>query len=60
MTPADLKTIRDALGLTQQALADRLDVHRVTVAKWETGAQPIPQIAQLAVMGLAQNEGEKE
>jgi len=42
MTPTALKRARSQLGLSQQALADELGVHRVTVAKWEAGDRRIP------------------
>ncbi|MCS6290397.1 MAG: helix-turn-helix transcriptional regulator [Nitrospira sp.] len=45
MTPTDLKTLRSALGLSQQALADRLGVTRNTVTRWEMGLHPIPPLA---------------
>jgi transcriptional regulator with XRE-family HTH domain len=41
--PAELQRIREALGLTQAQLADEIGVHRVTVAKWETGDRTIPE-----------------
>jgi len=41
--PAELKRIREALGLTQEQLADEVGVHRVTVAKWEAGDRGIPE-----------------
>lgn len=31
---------RDSAGLTQQQLADRLDVKRTTLSAWESGTQP--------------------
>ena len=37
----EVKRIRKALGLTQRQFAERLGVHVVTVAKWETDAQGI-------------------
>jgi len=39
MTGRDVKRIRHTLGLSQQEFADRLGVHKVTLAKWETDAQ---------------------
>jgi len=38
MTPKRIIKIREALGLTQQQLADRLGAQQPTVARWETGA----------------------
>jgi putative transcriptional regulator len=32
-----LKRLRERRGLTQAQLAAQLDVHRVTIATWETG-----------------------
>ena len=37
MEADDIIRRRTALGLTQQQLADAVGVHRVTVARWETG-----------------------
>ncbi len=37
-----LRWLRKQLGLTQQALAERLGTHRVTVADWERGAATVP------------------
>jgi len=41
--PAEMKRIRDELGLTQEELAEELGVHRVTVARWEAGDRGIPE-----------------
>ncbi|MBI4247374.1 MAG: helix-turn-helix domain-containing protein [Candidatus Rokubacteria bacterium] len=41
VTGATVKRIRKALALTQREFAAQLGVHKVTVAKWETGAQRI-------------------
>jgi transcriptional regulator with XRE-family HTH domain len=37
-----MATIRKSLGWTQQGLAARLGVARATLAKWETGGDPVP------------------
>lgn len=42
MRPIEVKARREALGLSQDRLADWLDVKRATVSRWETGRQPIP------------------
>ncbi len=42
--------IRLRLGLTQAELANEISCHRVSIAKWETGHQPISAtIARLMV-----------
>ncbi len=37
MNAAEIRTIRDRLGLTQPQLAQLLGVHALTVSKWERG-----------------------
>jgi transcriptional regulator with XRE-family HTH domain len=49
MTPQDLVAFRETHGLTQQELADKLRVDRVTIARWETGARSIPPYLDLAL-----------
>jgi DNA-binding transcriptional regulator YiaG len=39
MTAEEIKAIRHALGLTQEQFADRLEVARSTIARWETGVR---------------------
>lgn len=55
MTPTDLKTAREALGLSQRALAERLGVSKDTLNRWERGRQGIhfPTILALALHALA-------
>lgn len=38
-SPALARAIRLAADVTQQAVADELGVHRVTVARWELGTR---------------------
>jgi transcriptional regulator with XRE-family HTH domain len=49
MTQQDLVALRERLQLTQQELADKLGIDRVTVARWETGARAIPAFLHLAL-----------
>lgn len=49
MTKEDLVALRERLELTQQELADRLGVDRVTIARWETGTRAIPAFLGLAL-----------
>jgi predicted transcriptional regulator len=37
MTPEQIVKLRQALGFTQQQLADKLGAPQPTVARWETG-----------------------
>ena len=39
MDDSPLKTYRTAQGMTQVALAERLDVSKGTVSRWESGAR---------------------
>lgn len=56
MTPADLKAAREALGLSQNGLAERLGVSQSTVSRWEAGLMPIerPAMLRLALERLAE------
>lgn len=45
MTPDQLKSIRERLGLTQAQLATKLGVTRNTINRWEMGLHPIPPLA---------------
>jgi DNA (cytosine-5)-methyltransferase 1 len=52
MTPADLKSARKSLGLTQTQMADALGLGpngRRTVRRWESGETPISGPAQVAI-----------
>jgi transcriptional regulator with XRE-family HTH domain len=42
MTPIELKARREALGLSQSALAGMLDVAQNTVSQWEGGQRRVP------------------
>jgi len=37
--PPVARAIREAVFVTQQDIADELGVHRITVARWESGAR---------------------
>lgn len=43
MTPEELKRLRAKLGLTQEQLGAEVGVHRVSVARWETGEHKVPE-----------------
>lgn len=52
MTPAEYKTLREKLGLTQAGLAARLGVTRKTINARENGAK-ITEEAALAIRALS-------
>ena len=45
-TAKEIKELRKKLGITQQELADRIGVDRVTVARWETEQKRPSQLAR--------------
>lgn len=49
MQSDELKALRKAAGLTQAALAEALDMHRVTIGDMERGAAAIERRTELAV-----------
>ena len=64
--PHPLKTYRQAQGLTQEALADRIGVTRATINRWENGRRPsvadaervadLTAIPAIALLGLEQSQ----
>jgi putative zinc finger/helix-turn-helix YgiT family protein len=53
LRPGEVRFLRNALDMTQEALADRLGVHRTTVARWEIGEVAIGQAESVALRALA-------
>lgn len=53
MNKKQMKSTRDALGLSQAALAKALGVTRNTVNRWEMGLHPVPEIAVKLIKTLA-------
>ncbi len=52
MTGQELKEWRRMRGLTQEDLARRLGVIRLTVARWETGSRSVPSFLSLALEAM--------
>lgn len=52
MTPAELKTIRESLGLTLQWLADQAQVKMRTAQYWESGRSAVPDDVAQMLIGL--------
>jgi len=55
MKPADLKRVREQLGLTQQQMADALQTTRVSVARYEAGMRRIPGMVQVTLDQLGRS-----
>ena len=52
MTPAELRMVRESLGLTGEDLARHLGVALRTVRRWEHGQSPIPDGVQAELQTL--------
>lgn len=57
MTNAELRTIREFLGLTGEWLATHLGVNPRTVRDWEQGRSPVPGFARKAVEDIEARTG---
>ncbi|WP_173043861.1 transcriptional repressor LexA [Nitrospira sp. KM1] len=55
MKPADLKRMRERMGLTQQQLAEALHTTRVSVARYEAGMRRIPGMVKVAIEQLGRS-----
>lgn len=49
MTALDLIAIRQALGLSITAMAERLNTPRSSYIKWERGERRVPGIVEVAI-----------
>jgi DNA-binding XRE family transcriptional regulator len=56
MQAGDLVAFRGRAGLSQEALADLLGVHRITVWRWENGHTDIPLLVARAVEAMERDE----
>jgi DNA-binding XRE family transcriptional regulator len=56
--PADLRTLRKRLGLTQAELAAALETTRQTISDQERGAVPVRRERMLAVKYLSEHPDE--
>jgi len=53
MTPGEFKRRRNELGLTQEALAARLQTTRMTITRYEGGTRRIPGVVEVALGQLS-------
>lgn len=52
ITPSEILQARQSLGLSVNAMAQRLGIDRNTYGKWERGEQRAPAIAATAIRWL--------
>ena len=52
LTPSEVRYLRKELEMTQEQLAERLGIHRVSVARWETGEVEIGQVESMALRAM--------
>lgn len=57
MTPAELKKIRERLGISQEKLARYMDVSSRTVYRWEKGENPIHTVFARQIRELEKKQG---
>lgn len=56
MQPLELRARREALGLSQEELAERLGVKQVTVSRWESGKRaPTDPVSVQMVIGALED-----
>jgi YgiT-type zinc finger domain-containing protein len=53
LRPKEVRFLRGLLGLSQAELGERLGVHRVSVARWETETAPVGVLESFAIRTMA-------
>ena len=53
LSAGEVRYLRKALEMTQEQLAERLGLHRTTVARWESAEVAIGQAESMAIRALA-------
>jgi DNA-binding transcriptional regulator YiaG len=53
---SEIRYLRRYLRLTQAELADRMAIHRVTLANWESGQEPISPAGDMVLRGILLSE----
>jgi len=56
MNATEFKDFRQKLQMTQADLAKRLKVTWRTVARWEAGSTPVPEVVRLAMREVLRQE----
>ncbi len=53
LRPKEVRFLRGLMGLSQADLGERLGVHRVSVARWETETAPVGTLESFAIRTMA-------
>jgi putative zinc finger/helix-turn-helix YgiT family protein len=53
LKPKEVRFLRGLMGLSQAELGERLGVHRVSVARWETDTAPVGALESFAIRTMA-------
>jgi len=54
MTPSGFAKLRKSIGYSQSQLAREMGLYVRSISRWETGEIPLPKIAELALLYLAE------
>ena len=57
MKPNELDDFLRLNKMTGNELAEKLDVHYVTISRWRNGREPIPKTAELALKWIEATDG---
>ncbi len=61
MTAAEIKDLRESLGMTQEELARELGLSSaITVSRWERGLHPPSRLANTQLQNLARKAARKQ
>jgi transcriptional regulator with XRE-family HTH domain len=60
VTSDDIRRVREAMGLTQKQMAERLGITSTSVARMERGEQRIMRVTTLAIKYLQVMESKKK
>ena len=59
LTPARLTATREVMGLSRDAMADRIGVDYQTIRRWETPGVRIPMVAEVALRTVQKERAEE-
>ena len=60
MSGTEFRKLRQAMGLSQEALSELIDVSARGIRRWENNEVSIPKLAELALRYLAEKKAKEE